>query len=83
MPKEPTLDIKRSILAEKESRYRAEAWEHNLNAELVLADDPDDPRYKQAAEKSKAESDRLYKLADECLRRLAALPKPKPQKKSA
>ena len=79
MPKEPTLDVQRKVLAEKEARYRGEAWEHGINADLALTEaTPDDPRYKLAAEESKRESERLYRLADECAKRLAALPKPKP-----
>ena len=78
MPKEPTIDVQRKILAQKEAQYRGEAWEHSVNAELAAGEGVDDPRYKQAAEESQRESVRLYRLADECAKRLAALPKPKP-----
>lgn len=80
MPKEPTLDIQRKVLAEKESRYRGEAWEHGINATLAREEGADDPRYKQAADDSLRESERLYRLADRCAAMLAKLPKPKPAK---
>ncbi len=78
--KEPTLDVQRQILTEKESRYRAEAWEHGINADLALEEGVDDPRYKQQADQSRAESAKLYRMADRCAERLAKLPKPKPAK---
>lgn len=74
MPKAPTLDVQHKILAEKELRYRNEAWEHSVNAKLALSES-EDPKYKQAAEESARESDRLYRLADQCEAMRAALPK--------